>query len=342
MMLSPPNYVYEHQFCFSRYFHVVEFFVEKGSHLDRQIPSDYISKPLPSNNTVNNYQVIHRIASSSWTGAIFFDFIDVVAVADLGLSQIWRNILQSNTSDPCICACASGGCRPISLALKSSVNPVWPLWDRWWRRFPNLNPNWEKILNPQDWKMAVDLLSKLALLLNGLEGEQLAEDVIRFLTFSALGLSHTCCRHNHYHFVSLNSSCDIQNIIEVIDPTDAEEIRDEEAELIETLDCLVNGFTNNFRELGLPLSQFLLEKWQEAMFAELSVRTEMPNALREQLEELGVTIYSNPSSGGKDESDEISNEESDYWSDDWEESHQGDDYAYAKWMSGIRKSITTK
>lgn len=341
MNLDAPKYVFQHQFCFSRYFRVVEFFVEKGGRLDRQIPSDYISKPLASNDTVNSYRVIHRIASSSWTGAIFFDFIDVVAVADLGSSLIWRAILQSNTSDPCICACASGGCRPISLALRSSVNLLMTPWSRWYDRFHDFNLNWEKILNPQHWEVAVELLSMLTFLLNGLEGEQLVEDIIRFLTFSALGLSHTCCRHWTHGIVSFLSSGADHKMIEVMDPTDVEEIRDEEAELIETLDCLVDGFMKDFRKLGLPPSQFLLEKWQETMLAELSIRDETPEPLREQLEELGVTIYINPSSGDEDGNDKEPNIEYDFWSDYQKNNKQKDD-AYAEWMSGIRKSIRIK
>jgi hypothetical protein len=341
MNLIAPTYVSQHQFCFSRYFRIVEFFVQKGGRLDRQIPSDYISKPLLSNDTVNSYRVIHRIASSSWTGAIFFDFTEVVAVARLGSSQIWHDILQSNTSDPCICACASGGCRPISLALKSSADSIRTPWSRWCHLFHELDLNWGKILNPQHWNVAVELLFNLTFLLDGLEGEQLVGDVIRFLTFSALGLSHTCCRHWTNTIVSFPSPRDYHEMIKVMDPTDVEEIRDEEAELIETLDRLVDGFMKDFRELGIPLSQFLLEKWQETMLAELSIRDEMPKPLREQLEELGVTIYVNSGSGDEDESDKEPNEESDYWSDYWKRKKQEDD-AYTEWMGGIRKRIRTK
>ncbi|KAI9770475.1 MAG: hypothetical protein M1839_003190 [Geoglossum umbratile] len=310
MNLSAPNCSHHPQFFFSRYFHIVESLVEKGGRLDRQIPSDYINKPPLSNDAVNNYRVIHRIASSSWTGVIFFDSTEVDTVAHLGSSQIWHDILQSNTPDPCICACASGGCRPISLALKSSANSNGAYYSRWYHHSREFNPGWGKILNPRHWKVAVELLFKLTLFLNGLEGEQLAGDVIRFLTFSALGLSHTCCHWTDFPpcFSSPHTN---YKMIEVMDPTDVKEVGDEEAELIETLDCLVNGFMKDFRELGIPLSQFLLEKWQETMLVELSIRDEIPKPLREQLEELGVTIYANSSSGDEDESDEEPSEEFD-------------------------------
>jgi len=232
--------------------------------------------------------------------------------------------------------------------LKSLVPTMLMPYSPWYHLFHEYNLNWGKILNPQHWEVAVELLFKLTFFLDGLEGEQLVEDVIRFLTFSALGLSHTCCRHwisktilpddeyAYYHIIDAT-----HKIIEIMDPTDVEEIRDEEAELIETLDCLVNGFMENFQELGIPLSQFLLEKWQETMLAELSIRDEIPKPSREQLEELGVTIYVNSSSGDENESDEESNEASDSRSDYWKRKKQEDD-AYAEWIAGIRKSIRTK
>jgi len=338
MNLTSPDYTTQHQFYFSRYCRTVEFFVEKGGRLDRQIPSNYISKRLPSSGTANGYRVLHRIASTSWIGAIFFDLNDVVAVADAESSQIWHDILQSNTSDPCICACSSGGCRPISLALKSSVdlNPFY--WDRWYHIFHRSNANWGEILNPRHWAVTVELLSKLTFLLDGLEGEQLPEDVIRFLTFSALGLSHTCCRHWIQSTIFSLRDCASHEMIKVMDPTDVEEIRNEEAELIETLNYMVDGFVKDFRELGLSISQFLLGKWQETMLAELSNGSEIPKPLREQLEELGVRVYDNSSLDDEDETEGELGKQWDYWSD-YRKKKEKEDYDYTEWMDGIRKSI---
>jgi hypothetical protein len=315
MSSKAPIYVSQKKFCFTRYFRIIEFFIEKGARLDRQIPSDYITQPLPSYNTVNSYQVIHRIASSAWAGAIHFDVIDVIAVTDLGSSQIWHKILQSNTSDPCICACALDGCRPISLALKTSAEPDHPGISKY---FGTFNIDWEVILNQQHWEVAVKLLFNLTLLLSNLEGEQLAYDVIRLLTFSALGLTHTCCLHDVVFDPATRYTAGLpnQNMVNLMDPTDIEELRDEEAELIKTLDCMVESFMRDFRELGLPLSKFLLEKWQETILVELSKKDEISNLEKEQLEELGVKIYVDPSLGRKVRSDE---EESDKEESDEEE-----------------------
>jgi hypothetical protein len=337
MNLSAPRYVFQHQSCFSRYFRIVEFFVEKGGQLDRQIPSIYISAS-PRDNHFNNYRVIHRIAYFSWIGVVFFPPIDAAAVAGLGTSQIWHNILQSNTSDPCICACSSGGCRPISLALRSSVQNI-SYFSRWYHFFHDFGDDWREVLNTRHWKAAVELLTNLTYLLNGLDGEQLVEDVIRFLTFSGLGLTHTCCRHLTSRGL-LPNSCYKSNklMIRVMNPTDVEEIRDEEGELIEKLDLLVDRFMKEFHELGVPLSQFLLKKWQETMFAELTEKVEVPETVIGQLDELGVTLCVDSSLIGEDESDKDLDEPPDSQTDYWKVQEQ-EDGDYDEWMAGIRKSI---
>jgi hypothetical protein len=266
------------------YFPMVEFLVERGARLDRRIPSLFITiHALPCNN-VNSFQIIHRIASIAWMGAIGLGVSDAIAIAKLGSSRIWHQILQSNASDSCICACASGGCRPISLAVKLAGTAK-VIGCRSYPCFDNYATNWTTILNPHKWEKAVELLFTLTLLLNDLAGEQLVEDVIRFLTFSALGLTHTCCSH-----VASPGMRFEWGLIQLMDPIDIGEIREEEGEMIKTLDCLMDCFMADFRERGLPLSEFLLGSWQETMLAELTKEDEIPKGVMEQLDKLGVVL----------------------------------------------------
>ncbi len=153
-------------------------------------------------------------------------------------------------------------------------------------------------MNPKHWREAVQLLTSLTYLLDGLDGERLAEDVIRFLSFSALGMTHTCCRPSRRYNSAIFNLYGYCEAISVLDPAEVEEIRDEEAGLIERLDCLVNSFMEDFRELGLPLSQFLLEKWQITVLEELEREENITELVREQLEEIGVTMHSESSSEG--------------------------------------------
>jgi len=331
---------FSRQFHFSRYYHIVEFFVKRGGELDRWIPSKYISKPLPSCNTTNRYQVIHRIASTAWAGVIFMDSSDVAAIASLGSSHIWRAIFQSDASDPCLCACTSGGCRPISLALKYLVLGLGSD-NGWFHVFHRNDMNLTRILSPRNWKAALELLSNLTLLINGLEREQLVEDVIRFLTFSALGLTHTCCRHRIYQQIPVprpDQTTYYPQVILVMDPADVEEIRDEEAELIETLDSWVDGFMKEFWESKLPLSQFILGNWQEKMLVELSARDEIPSASREQLENVGVIIHDDWKLGNKSKSDEELARESCFHCNYRGQTGKGTK-TFDEWIGRLRKSI---
>ncbi|KAM3080183.1 hypothetical protein ACMFMF_003592 [Clarireedia jacksonii] len=298
MNLCSPGYRDYYRYNLTRYFRIVEFFVQKGAQLDRQVP-------LGRNNQISNneparcHRAIHRVACYAWKSAIFFDFSYISATVDLGSSQIWRSILQSSTSDPCNCACASGGCRPITLALKYSTQRIQ---GKWWYIFHTLKVNWEDILSPVYKGASVELLFKLTLLLDALEGDQLADDVIRYLTFSALGMTHTCCKHNqgginNYTLASRHYVLEeVEPLIHVMDPVEVEEIHEEESTLIEKLDFLHTKFMEDFRKLGVPLSRFILENWRETMLTELSNSEEIPESAREQLNELGVSIYTEPSS----------------------------------------------
>jgi hypothetical protein len=315
---------YADVFLFSRYFRVVEFFIQRGARLDRQFPLDRIDKfesivrkrscldrrvPLDRvDNQISNHkparchQAIHRVASHAWGSAIFFDFFDISTIVDLGSSQIWQNILQSSTSDPCSCACASGGCRPITLALKNSMYSIQGKWLGTFYENSTYEVNWEDLLSPMCTDVSVELLFKLSLFLDGLEGDQLVDDIIRYLTFSALGMTHTCCKHvdaGSHHFSRINRGFDLEKgkpYICVMDPAEVEEIHEEERTLTERLEFLHTKFMEDFRKLGVPLSRFLLENWRATMLSELSNSKEIPDSVKEQFSELGVSICTEPSS----------------------------------------------
>jgi hypothetical protein len=142
------------------------------------------------------------------------------------------------------------------------------------------------------------VLSKLLYFLDSLKAEHLVEDIIRFLTFSALGPTHTCCCHFQRTILHTDQYISY-TIVKLIDPTDVEEIRDKEAELIRTLDYLVYKFITDFRELSFLLSQVLLERWQLKMLVELLFKDKLSKPEREQLEGIGVTIRDNSSPGNK-------------------------------------------
>jgi hypothetical protein len=306
MNLSSPSALGAHEFVFSRYFRMVEFFVQKGARLDRQIPLDLIDNQVSNDEPTRHHRAVHWVAIHAWEKVLSFDFFDISAIAELGSSQIWQNILQRSISDPCSCACASGGCRPITLALKYSERRNWGKWTNLFRMNKRKNPfetNWEDLLSnlsPMYRVASVELLFKLSLLLDGLEGDQLVDDVIRYLTFSALGMTHTCCKHlRRENFTRTSREYGLRKrepSIRMMDPAEAEEIHEEERTLIERLEILHTKFMEDFRRLGVPLSRFILENWRETMSTELSNSREISESLRDQFSELGISMYTEPDS----------------------------------------------
>ena len=104
-------------------------------------------------------------------------------------------------------------------------------------------------------------------------GQYLVRHVVRFVTFSALELTHTCCNHNDCFstaFLSLGAV-----MIWLKDPTEIEEMREEEASMIDRLDLLVEEFMKEIDELPISLPDFLRTRWPERMYAELSEKDEM-------------------------------------------------------------------
>lgn len=312
MCVGPPHKLHpweENTTVFERFFKFVDFLVERGARLDKEIPQRYIAGlDLTKSETRNQHQVIHRVASLSWCnlfqpGATFELVIpDILRISELGSSEVWRCLITSMDSDPCLCACSSDGCRPISLALKLSVLQSWRPETPPWKPFSDLR-NWERTL---EW------LTVLATLLGSLTGQYLVRDVVRFLTFSALELTHTCCKHEEDFSISdlVNESEKILDywpiagseihesmedswapvMIRLMNPTETQEIREEEASMIDRLDFLIEEFMKEIDELAISLPEFLRTRWPERMYAELSDKDEMSEIEQRAFVELGVKI----------------------------------------------------
>ena len=263
------------------YFRMVEFFIDHGARLDRRIPSKLIQHPVQSAETPNHYQIIHKISTIAWYEMLWENDSTIFAVAEIGRSHIWRGILQSGVSDPCRCACALGGCRPISLALKSSISNGF-----YERGLLPMNA-WD----PQNKGIILHLLRNQTHLLDGLEGHQIVEDAIRYLSFTALGLTHTCCHYTLFsHVGGLIHLSNGRPIIKLMDLEEVEEIRNEEAILIERLDCLVDQFMEDYQNQQVSLAEFLMNHWQKSIFQELSAKDEIPEPIRQKWKDIGVVI----------------------------------------------------
>src|SRR5262249_28217651 len=108
------------------------------------------------------------------------------------------------------------------------------------------------------------------------------EGVIRFETFEALGLKHTCCQSQSWGWD--------ENFTPRHEPEEIWEIREEEYDLIQQLDQLVDDFLRSYEERGESLSVFLTGHWRTRMAAVLT--DAQPADIEElgRLRDIGVVI----------------------------------------------------
>jgi len=296
--------------------------------MDRRIPDRLITcDGATLYNGLGEHRVVHRIASLSLHGFPPLQRF-VYTAQEVVSSEFFRELLGWTTPDHCICACSSGGCRPISLALKRCSE----------EQFEPTSVAWT-------WYLLDDYQKTLGQMLDKLDGEKLVQDVIRFLTFSALELKHTCCEHMDCFYE------DYWKLIYLKSADEVEEIRDEEAELIIRLESLVADFVEQFDELRIPLSEFLLKHWRNKMWEECTKKDVIPECDKQKMEEFGVRILDQEESdvqlpktlaGLQKQWKKEQQDEGKFWREyetKTKEKEENFVNGYDKWIQGIANSI---
>ena len=105
------------------------------------------------------------------------------------------------------------------------------------------------------------------------------QGAIRFQTFEALGLTHTCCLEDHTN--PFRPRCD---------PSEVAEIHEEERWLLQELEKIVSKFVQAYEQQEGSLALFLRGYWRSEM---VRVLTEYETPKAEQIDELrriGVVI----------------------------------------------------
>lgn len=168
--------------------------------------------------------------------------------------------------DGCFCACASDGCLPLNVFLKTALNYCWGSS----HGLPNSIPGYivAKIFDDQHL-LPPATLEQLH--------NQVAPAAIRICTFETLGLRHTCRRHYSYYFEFGGVKVD-----------DIAEVQEEERFLIDQLEQLVSEFELKYKELYVSLPVFLRGYWAERMEEVLTEVFDEDEA--HAMEEAGVVL----------------------------------------------------
>jgi hypothetical protein len=218
--------------------HNLPWLLSHGANMDRILPNLEAGRP--------EGLVIHQLAKH--LGAKFEDdifcycLVNSLGDRDAVVSQFRRypgevrcllaEMFSRPVFDGCVCSCSSNGCCPATKVLRAITGGD----DNNTRR-------------PRHWFIdwVIECIEDRPRL-----PEWLLAGIIRFETFSRLGLAHTC------HDMGLIHSNDMTE-------EEDREIREEERFLIGQLDDLVVEFVERSSELNQPLLEFFEGYWANRM-----------------------------------------------------------------------------
>ncbi|KAI1384548.1 uncharacterized protein F4822DRAFT_366603 [Hypoxylon trugodes] len=145
-------------------------------------------------------------------------------------------LIEHNITDTCECYCTTKGCTLVSKYVKG-----------YFRWFDEIDLNEEMYL------------ARLVNEFGAASSHPSAMEAIRSMSFTKLGMKHTCCGYRHHH----EGWKDIlkNGLLELMDHEEIEEIRDEDRSSSVLLNALMREFDNKFQELGLPLVDFVKQYW---------------------------------------------------------------------------------
>lgn len=160
------------------------------------------------------------------------------------LRGVWRNLFTVRATDDCRCGCSSIGCFPLTKGLKAAAEKCWPI-----GRVPFLCRDSRTEL----WQAVQS---------------EMAGELLRFLTFEALEMTHTCCKATWGRYLGGCSGGYFQYLTLWKFGGIAEEIHDDEEELYRRLEGLLSEFHARYAESGEDLCDFVWGYWRERMTEE--------------------------------------------------------------------------
>ena len=187
--------------------------------------------------------------------------------------SVFGKLFCSRFYDDYLCACSSHGCTPATMMLKGIMKEF------------HLQPKFGKCVDLVEYiEWCIWVIEWMnSLLSHSCEAwHWLSHDIIRYLTFEKLGLTHTCCecyfsgfpRPTRFH------------------KTERAEIHEEERFTISKLDTLVTEFEEKYTELGVSVPDFLNGYWKTRM-EEVEWEDEpLDEEQIAKIRDLGVVIHS--------------------------------------------------
>lgn len=172
--------------------------------------------------------------------------------------RVFEQVLMDNVSDDCECACSNGGCKALTLITKSYIL--------------SLGKNYRSQQLANLWADIMDICNPLK-----------CSEFMRLITFEELGLTHTCCHHEHRR----DREWEFSVFSRIGDQAEIDEIQDVEVADLRKLEELLEEFEVKRIEFDVPFEDFLQEYWHPRMKEVL----DKGDLDKEALREIGVTVY---------------------------------------------------
>ncbi|KAK1774842.1 hypothetical protein QBC45DRAFT_423774 [Copromyces sp. CBS 386.78] len=176
--------------------------------------------------------------------------------------EVARRLCGEQTTDGCVCACSADGCTPFLILLRNLV--------------PVAAPE-HKVSRPKDYAFELRHISTMLWQDHGFpchyEGQ--FREALRLFTSMALGIRHTCCKKHGYH-----------------NDGDAEEIREEDSELVDILEDLMEQWHDLSFKSAQDFWCFLDSDWVirlDTVFNDLR-QIDQSEEHRSRLQSLGVQL----------------------------------------------------
>jgi hypothetical protein len=185
--------------------------------------------------------------------------VDWDSTMEMELRYLLTEVVDERTPDDCRCACSLDCCRAITAMLKEiarvcSKKPGRALYD-----------------------YTIWLVNLLDIANDG--WSFFSANIIRFLTFERLELTHTCCAWQGR----------LNNYFAIFNDNDRIEIQEEESVDLNELVKLMLEFRHAYADLSVPLPEFLQGYWMTRMDEVMSGEEAMNEDEARRIRELGVT-----------------------------------------------------
>jgi hypothetical protein len=186
-------------------------------------------------------------------------------------------LITDDSGDNCSCACSTNSCcssyqQVLHGFFRTLANDKWTYPDPPTTAFASII---DTLQSAAPGRVSEDQRRTIAL------------QTLRYLTFDALDITHTCHKNKEYWFFQGYE-------VEQLDDEEGQEIHEEEAELISQLEELVAEFTSAYDDLGYGLQDFIESYWEPRLDrtfdSESDSKEEVDPNYQQRVRELGVNL----------------------------------------------------